>query len=860
MTPPSNCGLNLPRGDLRMSPTANCDLCGSSLGRSPRTRKFDEVERDFCCAGCLNVYSILVESGLAKPGLDLRETDLFRQSRRLGLIATPEDQAQEPPRSLSDDRASTRETLFQIGGMWCASCAWLIERALLREPGVRAAEVFFASDLLRVTYLPQSLRPGRIEQRISELGYKCWRYSGQSETDLAERRDLLLRLGVAGFVWLNIMYLSMVFYVGYFEQVAQSARRILPFVLMGLSAPAVFYSAFPILRVAWLGLCERTVRVESLLALGILSAWFYSSAQAVRAGPHYYFDTACAIVTLVLAGKLIERNARDRTSSAISALYRMMPLKARVIRGDNERFIPLEELQRGTVFVVKAGETIPADGVVVEGNSHVDESLLTGESAPVEKAPDAAVVCGSTNGDGVLKVRTLRAAGDSTLSRIIRMVETAMSTRSNLERRADRISRVFVPTVIIVAILTFGAALTAGDAGSALMRAVTVLVVACPCALGIATPLAVTAAVGVASRRGILVSDPRFLEAVERLDVVLMDKTGTVTEGTFTLLGFSIADECDEPEIAFVTGHLPLLAALERYSEHPLGRALTEYASSRNVPLGEAAEIVAEAGCGLRGRVDGHAVFAGSRSLAECAGALPHPCLERATEEWARAGHTIVWYGWDGIVRGVLAFGDRVRPRATGVVTALKRWGMRVWVVSGDTPLATAHAASVIGADDYRAACMPGEKERVIRDLQSGGASVAMIGDGVNDAPALAQADLGIAMGSGTDIAMRAAPVTLISADLGRIPVVFALARKTVRIVRENLFWAFLYNVAGIALAVTGVLSPIAAAVAMILSSISVILNSLRVQYRLDRGLVLAQEPMNARAQRRKGARIFFGS
>ncbi len=808
-----------------------CNLCGSRLRSGRLKQVFPDAERIFCCHGCLNVYSILRESGIVASGVDLRDTDLFRQSIRLGLIARPENGIGEGTIPAIPETAETREALFHVTGMWCASCAWLIEKALCSQPGVRSAEVFFASDLVRVRYHPQYLPPGKIEQKVAALGYHCSEYSGQRDLEARERRDLLLRIGLAAFIWMNVMYFSMVFYVGYFEYVADSARRYVPFVLMALSAPAVFYSGWPILRIAFLGLKEWSIRMETLLALGILSAWIYSSIQAMLNGPHYYFDTACAIVTLVLAGKLIERGARESTARAVSLLYRMLPQKARVMDGGVERFLSVAELAPGMIFTVKAGEGVPADGVVLEGKSHVDESVLTGESAPVLKEAGVHVICGSTNGGGLLQVRVTRTGEDTTLSQIIRMVEKAMSTRSELERQADRIARGFVPAVIGVAIITFAGALWFEGMGAALMRAITVLVVACPCALGIATPLAVTAAVGKASRRGILVSDTRFLETVGRVDLLVLDKTGTATVGQFKLADSALV-EAEKSVAGEKIGSeiLILIASLERYSEHPLGCALVNHARAQSLDLLQAENVRTEGGRGLCGSVAGRHVFVGSRAFAEERSAVPPACLDSTTDSWALQGLTVSWFGWDGAIRGALAFGDRIRPSARDAVSVLKRQGMRIWLVSGDTPLATAHVAAAIGADEYRAGCLPGDKEQIIRELRGAGKIVAMVGDGVNDAPALAQADLGIAMGTGTDIAMKAAPVTLMSQDLRRIPETFSLARATVRIIRQNLFWAFLYNAAGISLAVAGLLNPIAAAAAMVLSSVSVILNSLRVR------------------------------
>jgi cation transport ATPase len=855
-----------------------CDLCGLYVGRHPFTRNFDAAEKIFCCLGCLNVYAILLESGALANGADVRDTELFKRSRALGLISNGEPRAvnpQTPAFELPAD-APLQEALLQVNGMWCSSCAWLIEYALLHEPGVVSAEAFFASDLVKVRYCPQYLPPDRLNKRIEQLGYQASAYTGDPEAAHAERRDLLLRLGLAGFLGMNIMTLSMALYVGYFQDISESVRRFLPFLLWALVTPVMFYSGKPILRAAWRGLVNRAVRMETLLALGILAAYVYSIAQAfIGLGGqrvHIYFDTASTIVTLVLVGKVIERNAKEHTTRAISMLYRLMPKKVRLWAEGRERFVAIEALAPGDEFVVKTGERIPADGIVSEGSSHADEALLTGESAPISKDPGSQVVAGSVNLGNVLRIRAAKVGADTTLAQIIKLVEQALASRSELERAVDRISRLFVPAVIVFAVLTFAVCWLGGftPAGEALLRAITVLVIACPCALGLATPLAVTAAIGAASRQGILVSDSRMLETIRRVDTVIFDKTGTVTEGDFVLLEYApvlgevalegqrgrcgtgggsdrvglslnvalhkVDPVATAPGTAPLSGpnvfheiHLPLLAALERFSEHPLGQAVVKFAEEHNAVRYDANAVEIHKGTGITGQVAGHRVFIGNRQLAESQSPISSTTYMQRTGDWERRGLTVTYYGWDGEVKGVLAFGDRVKPEAVEVVQQLHQRGIKVLLVSGDAPATTQWVAKAIHADDFRANALPQDKVKVIADLQCEGKVVAMIGDGVNDAPALAQADLSIALGSGADLAMRAASVVLLSQSLQKVLSVFELAQRTWSIVRQNLFWAFLYNTLGLSLAVTGLLNPILAAGAMLLSSLSVIGNTSRL-------------------------------
>jgi heavy metal translocating P-type ATPase len=756
-----------------------CTLCGLDSGAAA-----------FCCPGCENVHAILLESGVLASGQNFKDTPIFQQALKLGLISKP-----ATGRAVPGPYSDIREAVFQLSGLWCASCAWLIEHALSSLPGVVSADVLFASDLLKVRYSPQHLPLECIGERLASLGYRASEYTGQNGTSNAERKDLLLRLGLSGFLWMNVMTLSVILYTSYFQVVSESYRRYIPVLLMALATPAVFYCAAPILRIAAAGARRGVLRMESLLALGILMAYGFSVVQVFVHGTHVYFDTACAITTLMLTGKAIERGAKERTARALTLLYRLMPTKARLIQDGRERFVSIEALKPGGLFRVLAGERIPADGIVVEGRSHADESVLTGESAPQAKGPGDGVVCGSINTGGVLEIRATRIGSDSTLAHIVRTVEQAAARHTDMERAVDRLSRWFIPVVLGIAAITF--------AYAGWLRAVAVVVIACPCALGIATPLALTAAVTAASRRGILVADTRVLETIRRVDVVVLDKTGTATQGEFTLL-----------EAAGDTSRMAELAALEAHSNHPIAKALVAQSPEAHAKV---EEVTLHPGEGISGTIAGTPYFIGNGRLAARIG----------TGAGQEAYPT--YFGWDGAVRGGLRFGDRVRPETPALCAELRRRGIRTVLLSGDSRQATADVAGEIGADEWFADATPDGKVETIRRLQKAGARVAMIGDGVNDAPCLAQAELGIALGTGADLAMQAAPLVLMGAGLNAVTETLDLAHRAFRIVRQNLFWALVYNVAGITLAVTGVLTPIFAAAAMVISSLSVVANSRRL-------------------------------
>jgi heavy metal translocating P-type ATPase len=765
----------------------SCSLCGLDSGSSA-----------FCCSGCENVYAILMESGVLASGQNFRESELYLQSLKLGLISNPIAVAPAIPAD-----AETREAVFRLGGMWCTSCGWLIEHALAKVRGVASAEVMFASDLLRVRYCPQYLPEDRIVASVQSLGYRASEYPGKDGAADAERQDLLLRTGIAAFLSMNVMTFSLVVYTSYFQKIGASFTRYIPFLLMALATPSVFYCAAPILRIAAHGLRLRTLRMETLLAMGILMAYGYSGVLAFSGNNHVYFDTACAIVTLVLTGKTIERAAKEKTSRAIALLYGLMPNKARIVSGGREQFVAIEVLRPGGMFRVKSGERIPADGVVREGRSHADESVITGESAPRPKGPGDAVAGGSINVGGVLEVEATRVGAESTMARIVQTVERAAANRTQVERTVDRVARFFIPAVLAVSVATcLGWQYRTGSLAEALMHAIAVLVIACPCALGIATPLALTAAVAAASHRGILVRDARVLETIRSVDVVVLDKTGTATMGEFVLL-----------EASGDTSRMRELAALEAMSEHPIAKAVVQAYAPADVKVDD---VCLHAGMGISGVIRGTRYFVGNARLARM-------LAERVDAE---AG---VLFGWDSEVRGAMTFGDRVRPETAALCAGLRERRIRTMLLSGDSAAATSAIAAEIGADEWRAEATPDQKVECVRALQRSGEVVAMVGDGVNDAPSLAQSDLGIALGTGADIAMQAAPLVLMGRSLEGVTETLDLSRRAFRIVRQNLFWAFAYNVVGVTLAITGVLNPILAAAAMVLSSLSVIGNSRRL-------------------------------
>lgn len=816
-----------------------CDLCGLETSQ-PLKQSFAAIEKYFCCIGCQNVFTMLSEANLMTSNGEPQQSELFQQSLALGLIGNTEEQDPSTKIIKIAENAPVKEVLFKISGMWCNACAWFIETVLQKQPGIISAQVFFTSDLIKIKYYPQLLPLDNIVKLLNRSGYQVQLFNNESEED-RERQDLLLRLGISAFLWLNIMTLNTALYVGYFENISDSIQKFLPVILMLLATPVIFYCAQPIMRIAINGLYNRTVRMESLLALGILAAYFYSIVQIFNNGGHIYFDTAAAIVTLVLAGKYIEHNAKVHVSKAIMLLYQIMPKKVRVLIDNRETFIAVDKLQVEDQFIVKAGERIPVDGIVIAGRSHVDESLLTGESNPISKEPGSKVISGAINQDSILEIRTTKVGADTTLTQIVKLVENSLSQRSSLMRTVDKISRIFVPIVIVLAIATFCYAwmISRESSGDALMQAITVLVIACPCALGMATPLALTAAVGSATRQGILIRDSRVLEKVAKLDMVVLDKTGTVTNGDFAFIDFKLIDESSTN---FFSQYLPLLAALENSSEHPLGRAVVKFAKTKNINTQIKFEKVSVIkGKGITGLIDNREIFIGNRKLLnEYAKNIDQ--LDTQANLWESVGYTVIFFGIDNRLLGIMAFGDLIKPDAYNVIERLKQDGMKVVLISGDSLATTRSVAQQIGVDQFYAETLPEQKLELLSSFQQQGNILAMVGDGINDAPALAQADLGIALGSGTDIAIQAASMVLMNNSLKEIIIAFKLAKKTWKIIRQNLFWAFLYNSFAISLAIIGMLNPLIAAGAMLISSISVIINSLRLTSAIDEQMIYKQK------------------
>ena len=787
----------------------------------------------FCCPGCRYVFEILFNSPGVRPE-NFRETDLYRSCTASGLI--PRRAVPEPPlhedsglRSAGPaepDAHLAQELTFRIEGMWCGACSWVIEEVLGKMKGIVSAEVFFLSDLAGVRYLPHRIGPDEIFAGVESLGYKASRVGDETGTG-AEKRALFVRLGLSAILTMNIMMISLALYGGLFQDLGEDGIRYLSWPLWGLATPVVFWGGYPIIRRAVLGLRHGVASMDTLIAVGSLSAYCYSIVAMSAGSPDVYFDTASTLVTLVLLGRFIEMKAKEKAVGGLAELRRMAGGKVRCLHDGRERWLPAEDVRPGENFQVRTGERVPLDGVIVSGSASLDESVLTGEARPVERAGGDDIMAGALILDGELDIKASHTAEDSSLNRIVGLVHEALARKNPVELLADRITRRLVPAILVLAALTALWLTMHGASGeTAMLRALTVLVITCPCALGIATPVAKIAAVGAGRSLGIIIRDPVAFECAGKLDTIILDKTGTVTEGKYTLRSVVTEQSCSEEDA------LRLAAALEAESRHFLAREIVRAARERSANPAEATEVEEREGLGITGTIEGLKVAAGNRRLMEALGIGISDDLERSAASAESEGATVVFLARNNVMCGFFRFGDELKPGAHEAVAALRKRGFDVRLVSGDSEATTAAVARKLGIDHWAGAMLPEGKADVVRGLRESGRSVGMAGDGLNDAAALAHADVGFAVGGGSRVLFEACDVGLPGGSIEKIETMLDLSATTSRIIRQNLFFAFAYNALGIPLAVTGALTPLPAALAMFASSLTVLVNTLRITRR----------------------------
>jgi Cu+-exporting ATPase len=702
-----------------------------------------------------------------------------------------------------------------LEGMTCASCATRIEKRLNKLDGV-AATVNFATEQASVAFDPGQASLDDLIAAVEAAGYHAsLPREALGEEDPA--RPWRLRLLLAAVLSVPLMVLAWVPPIQFAGWEWTS---------LAMATPVVFWSGWPFHRAAALNARHLVATMDTLISIGTLAAWAWSAVVLIGGiSEDLYFDAAATITALILLGRYFEARAKRRSGEAIRKLIELGAKEARLLRDGEEVLVAVEELQVGDLFVVRPGEKLAADGIVESGASALDASMLTGESVPVEVGAGDEVAAATINVSGRLVVRATGVGSETALAQIARLVAQAQAGKAKVQRLADRVSGVFVPVVIALSLLTLAGWLLLGStAGVAFTAAVAVLIIACPCALGLATPTALMVGSGRGAQMGILIKGPETLEQTRQVTSIVLDKTGTVTEGRMQVAALEAADGVSEEEL------LRLAAAAEDASEHPIARAIAERGRERLGALPAPEQFTNRAGLGVEALVEGHDVLVGRPAFLAERGVDLTPELSAAAERLEGAGNTAVAVAWDARARGVIAVADRVKPTSPAAIAELKRLGLRPVLLTGDNERVAAAVAGRVGIDRVLAGVLPGEKATEIRRLQDGGEVVAMVGDGINDAPALAQADLGLAIGTGTDVAIEASDLTLVSGDLRAAGDAIRLARRTLRTIKGNLFWAFAYNVAAIPLAIAGLLNPIVAAAAMSFSSVFVVTNSLRLR------------------------------
>jgi len=778
------------------------------------------------CASCAG----RVERAVARvPGVSAVSVNLATEQARIQFDGRPGTAAAVAEAvTKAGYGVASKEITLEIGGMTCASCVGRVERALKAVPGVTGAEVNLATERARVLASAAVTAEG-LAAAVAAAGYEARPLSPEGADGAAQasaqdragergRRGLLRVLAAAS--------LSAPLLAGMAGHLF-GVRWMLPgWAQFALATPVQFWLGWRFYVAGWKAVRAGAGNMDLLVALGTSAAWGLSTWAWLSAAPGQepalYYETSALLVTFILLGKWLEARAKGQTASAIRALMALRPNIARLRRDGAEQEVPLSAVRVGDTVVIRPGERIPVDGVVLDGSGSVDESMLTGESLPVEKEAGARVTGGSMNADGLLVVRTAAVGTETALARIVRLVEGAQASKAPVQRLVDRVSAVFVPVVLVIALLTFASWWAAtGDAAAALLNGVAVLVIACPCSLGLATPTAIMVGTGVAARHGILIRDAEALERAHAVSTVAFDKTGTLTEGRPEVSDVVPAAGADAEEV------IRLAAGLQAGSEHPLAAAVTRRAAGLRPAVVTGFRAVA--GRGVTGEAEGRTLLLGSRRMLEERGLDAGPLQAQAAALGA-AGRTVSWLAAaapEARVLGLLAFADTVKPSARGAVDALRRQGIGTVMLTGDGQGAADAVGRELGVDQVGAEVLPDGKAEAIAGLRAGGRVVAMVGDGVNDAPALAAADVGIAMATGTDVAMSTAGITLMRGDPALVADALDVSRRTYRKIQQGLFWAFAYNVVGIPLAAAGLLDPLVAGGAMALSSVSVVGNAL---------------------------------
>ncbi|MCD2332998.1 MULTISPECIES: heavy metal translocating P-type ATPase [Bacillus cereus group] len=785
------------------------------------------------CAACAN----RIEKGLKKvEGVHEANVNFALEKTKIMYDPTKTDpqQFKEKVESLGYEIVSDKAE-FTVSGMTCAACANRVEKRLNKLDGVNKATVNFALESATVDFNPDEVNVNEMKSAITKLGYKLEVKPDDQDASTDHRLQEIERQKkkfIISFILSFPLLWAMVSHFSFTSFIYLPDMLMNPWVQLALATPVQFIIGGQFYVGAYKALRNKSANMDVLVALGTSAAYFYSvylSIQSIGSSKHMtdlYFETSAVLITLIILGKLFEAKAKGRSSEAIKKLMGLQAKTATVVRDGTEIKILIEEVVAGDIVYVKPGEKIPVDGEIVEGKSAIDESMLTGESIPVDKSIGDVVIGSTINKNGFLKVKATKVGRDTALAQIIKVVEEAQGSKAPIQRVADQISGIFVPVVVVIAIITFAVWMifvTPGDFGGALEKMIAVLVIACPCALGLATPTSIMAGSGRSAEYGILFKGGEHLEATHRLDTVILDKTGTVTNGKPVLTDVIVADGFNENEL------LRLVGAAERNSEHPLAEAIVEGIKEKKIDIPSSETFEAIPGFGIESVVEGKHLLIGTRRLMKKFN-IDIEEVSKSMEALEREGKTAMLIAIDKEYAGIVAVADTVKDTSKAAIARLKKMGLDVVMITGDNTQTAQAIAKQVGIDHVIAEVLPEGKAEEVKKLQANGKKVAMVGDGINDAPALATANIGMAIGTGTDVAMEAADITLIRGDLNSIADAIFMSKMTIRNIKQNLFWALAYNALGIPIAALGFLAPWVAGAAMAFSSVSVVLNALRLQ------------------------------
>lgn len=806
-----------------MTVSDTCYHCGLPVDEQGHfTSTVAGEQREFCCHGCRTVCETIYASGLES---------FYTQSTRSDTLAPPPTVAKElDAYDLDEVQSDYVDTLepqrtiqLLVEGIHCAACVWLIEKALKRQPGVIDAEVNLTAKRLKLRWDNDQIRLSQLMQLLADIGYAAVPFDPETaEGALAKRhRGLLYRMAFAGFAMMNMTWVSIALYAGADEGQFRQWFHWIGFVI---ATPTLLYSGYPFIKNGLTGLKHRYLTMDLPIAIGASSTYLYSSYVTFTASTtgHVYFDTVVNFLFVILVGRYIEAISKRRALSATQRLLELQPKLANRVEGDDIRIVPIRHVQLGDIMLVKPGGSVPVDGVIVSGDSAVDESMLTGESLPVPKQPGDRVVAGSINGEGAFRVRTEQVLRNTALAKIVALMDEAQASKAPIQSLADRIVPWFVLATLTLATLTF-LYWWQFDFEIALLAATSVLVVTCPCAFGMATPMSVAVATGVGASRGVLVKRGEALEQLSRVNHVVFDKTGTLTEGRLRVSQLKSFSELDEKEL------LRLAASVEQHSEHGIASAICDSAKQKRLPLSEISGFVSTPGKGVKASISNQQVWVGTAAWLGDQGMSISSEQAQQLAASESQGISCVLIAINGQVAGMLGLLDELRQDAANTVHALLAAGLKVTVLSGDKQAVVDAVTAPLGSVSRQAEVLPQDKSAVIRHLQQQGDIVAMVGDGINDAPALIQADVGMAMASGTDVSVESADVVLSHQELQKVAEARQLATRTLKTIRQNIVLSISYNVIMVPLAMMALVSPLVAALTMPISSLVVIGNAARI-------------------------------